>query len=211
MRIYQSTTKDKKKKTNKKLLYTILLSACVVVIATVITLSVTLGKKPPVADEVPTDPPVIGTETPPVNEPEAPRCAVPLNNFSLGNLASLKRVVFSSSMGYWRTHNGVDFSAVAGESVMSIANGTVMAISHTVLEGTVISVDHGDGLISYYKGLDQSVAVEVGQAVEKGTVIGSVAANMPYERDEGAHLHLEMKQDGKFVDPLDYIPDLGDK
>ena len=214
MRTYHSTTKDKKKKMGKKTLYTILLAACLVVIATVITLSVTLGgKKPPVIDDIPTDPlpPVIDTETPPVNEPEAPRFAAPLSNFSLGNLASLKRVVFSSSMGYWRTHNGVDFSADAGESVMSIANGTVTAVQHTVLEGTVITVDHGAGLFSYYKGLDSNIAVEVGQAVEKGTVLGSVAANMPYERDEGAHLHLEMKQDGKFVDPLNYIPDLGDK
>ena len=214
MRTYQSQTKDKKRKMGKKTLYTILFAACAVVIATVITLSVTLGgKKAPIVDEIPNDPtpPSVDADTPPVNDPPAPRFALPLNNFSLGALASLKRVVFSSSMGYWRTHNGVDFSAEAGESVLSIADGTVTAVQHTVLEGTVITVDHGDGLVSYYKGLDSNIAVEVGQAVEKGTVLGSVAANMPYERDEGSHLHLEMKQSGKFVDPLEYIPDLGDK
>ena len=211
MRTYQSGTKDKKKKLSKKALYAILMTASLVVIALIITLSLTLGRKAPVIDSPEPTPPVIDVDVPPVNEPEAPKFASPMNNYSLGNLASLKRLVYSSSMGYWRTHNGVDFAADAGEKVMSVAAGKVTAVQHTVLEATVITVDHGDGLFSYYKGLDADVAVEVGQEVALGDVLGSVAANMPYERDEGAHLHLEMKLGGKYVDPLNYIPELGDK
>ncbi len=210
MRTYQSGTKDKKKKLSKKALYAILMTASLVVIALIITLSLTLGRRAPVID-TPTPPPSIDVDVPPVTEPEAPKFASPMNNYSLGDLASLKKLVYSSSMGYWRTHNGVDFSADAGEKVLSIANGKVTAIQHTVLEATVVTVDHGDGLFSYYKGLAEDVAVEVGQELKLGDEIGSVAANMPFERDEGAHLHLEMKLDGKYVDPLNYIPDLGDK
>lgn len=212
MRTYQSGTKEKKKKLSKKTLYVILMTASLVVIALIITLSLTLSRRAPVADSPePTPPPVVDVDVPPVTEPEAPKFASPMNNYSLGKLSSLERLVYSSSMGYWRTHNGVDFSADAGEQVMAVAAGKVTAIQHTVLEATVITVDHGDGLFSYYKGLDTDVAVEVGQEVNLGDRLGNVAANMPYERDEGAHLHLEMKQDGKFVDPLNYIPELGDK
>ncbi len=212
MRTYQSGTKDKKKKLSKKMLYAILMTASLVVIALIITLSLTLGgNRAPVIDAPDPTPPNVDVDVPPVKDPEAPKFASPMSNYSLGKLSSLEKLVYSSSMGYWRTHNGVDFSADAGEKVMAIAAGKVTAIQHTVLEATVITVDHGDGLFSYYKGLDTDVAVEVGQEVALGDHLGNVAANMPYERDEGAHLHLEMKLGGKYVDPLNYIPELGDK
>ena len=211
MRTYQSGTKDKKKKMSKKTLYAVLMSASIVVIALVITLSLTLGRRAPVIEAPEPTPPSIDVDVPPAITPDEPKFVSPMSDFSLGRLASLERLVYSSSMGYWRTHNGVDFMAAEGTSVMSVAAGTVTGVQHTVLEATVITVDHGDGLISRYKGLNTDVAVEVGQSVEKGTVLGSVAANMPFERDDGAHLHLEMKYNDKYVDPLNYIPDLGDK
>jgi murein DD-endopeptidase MepM/ murein hydrolase activator NlpD len=210
MRTYQSGTKEKNvRKNNKKLIYSILLAVSLAAIATVITLSVVLGgpKPLPVLEEPDPSQPV---DT--VPDVTAPEFKAPLASFTVTAQASLTRLVYSSSMNYWKTHNGVDLAAEAGATVMSVSAGTVTSVQHTVLEGSVVAVTHGDGLVSYYKGLDSDVSVSVGDAVSAGTRLGTLSgAGMALEHDEGPHLHLEMKLNGKFVDPAVYLPELADK
>jgi murein DD-endopeptidase MepM/ murein hydrolase activator NlpD len=211
MRIYQNNSKEKKtKKDNKKLTYTLLLAFSVVAVAVIITLSLTLGKPKAPIINAPDSGPTIDVEVPPVAD-DRPVYVLPMENFTVGKLPSLDKLVYSSSMNYWKTHNGIDLAADAGTEVRAVSAGTVTGVQDTVLEAMVITIDHGDGLFSYYKGLDSAAAVKVGDTVEAGTLIGTVAANMPLERDEGAHLHFEMKLNGKYVDPMNYLPELGGK
>ncbi|MDR2202626.1 MAG: peptidoglycan DD-metalloendopeptidase family protein [Clostridiales bacterium] len=212
MRTYHNNSNDKKRRIDrKKLTYSLLLAFSVIAVAVIITLSLTLGRPAP-AIETPAPPPdpIVDVDVPPVEDPK-PAFVMPMENFTVGKPASLDRLVYSSSMKYWKTHNGIDFLAEAGTTVFAVSAGTVTAVQNTVLEAMVITIDHGNGLFSYYKGLNETVAVNVGDAVEAGAAIGTVAANMPLERDEGPHLHLEMKQDGKFVDPADYLPAFAEK
>lgn len=203
MRTYQNGTKEKKK-LSKKMVYIILLSLSIVAIATIITLSLTLGNKPPVNND-----PTI----PSGNDPVVPKVVytVPMDSFTVGMPASLTQVVYMSSMNNWRTHNGIDLIAEKGTAVYSISDGTVTGIKHTTLESSVITIEHTGGVVSYYKGLAKDVAVKVGDTVKGGDLIGNVAESMPLERDVGAHLHLEIKKDGKLVDPINYLPELADK
>lgn len=205
MRTYQNGTKDKKK-LSKKMMYIILLSLSIVAIATIITLSLTLGGKPPV-DNNPDD------GLPSGGDPVTPKVVytVPMDSFTVGMPASLTQIVYMSSMNNWRTHNGIDLIAEAGSKVYAITDGTVTNIQNKSLEATIITITHKNGVVSYYYGLSEDVMVEVGNTVKGGDVIGTVAASMPLESDVGAHLHLEIKENNKLVDPMKFLPELADK
>lgn len=115
-------------------------------------------------------------------------------------------LVYDRTMGDWRTHNGVDFLASDGALVTSVADGVVEDVYRDSYYGTGILVDHGGGLKSVYLGLIENAAVQKGQAVTAGEVLGAVSASSLFESLEQVHLHLEMTLNGRRVDPLDYLP-----
>ena len=114
-------------------------------------------------------------------------------------------LVYDRTMGDWRTHNGVDFLAADGALVTAVADGVVEDVYRDDYYGTGILVDHGGGLKSVYLGLMENAAVQEGQSVSAGDVIGAVSASSLFESLEQVHLHLEMTMNGRRVDPLDYI------
>ena len=58
--------------------------------------------------------------------------------------------VKSKTMNDWRVHNGVDFSAKAGDAVKAVQSGAVLAIYNSSLWGTIVEVDHGAGVVARY-------------------------------------------------------------
>lgn len=203
MKTYQSSTKEKKTKKNffMRNIYGIIFGATLLVVAGIITLTLVLNNRTP--SQVGPGPDVdIDVPTP------KPTYIVPLDEYTMGQSAALDKLVYSSTLNQWRTHNGIDLMASAGAVVKSVGSGTVEKVETTTLEGVVVTVAHADGLVSIYKGLSSDVNVKVGDGVSAGDVIGTVADTMMMEQREGAHLHLEMKLAGKYVDPASYIPDL---
>lgn len=110
--------------------------------------------------------------------------------------------VKSNTMNDWRVHNGVDFKAEEGEEVKAIRTGSVLAIYHSNLWGTVIEIDHGAGITARYCGLSKDCKVTANDVVEKGQVIGNVST-IPVEAADGIHLHLEVVKNGRISDPLE--------
>ena len=107
----------------------------------------------------------------------------------------------------------IDFKADAGTSVGAAYAGTVESITDTLLEGGKVVIDHGNGLKSEYASIDVVAGLQVGDSVAQGEVIGTVSAAadvMGNEYNEGAHLHFEVTQDGKSIDPSSYL-DLDEK
>ena len=119
---------------------------------------------------------------------------------------SAESLVYSQTMGDWRTHEGIDLAASLGTKVMAAAAGTVSALYPDDFMGTVVEIDHGDGLISRYANLAEVPTVKVGDEVKTGTVIGSVGATAAMESGQPAHLHFAMYQNGDPADPHDYLP-----
>ncbi len=111
--------------------------------------------------------------------------------------------VFSPTMKDWRIHTGTDFKAAAGESVTASGNGIVKDVYTDTLLGNVVSVEHGD-YVFYYCGLGENAEVEVGEIVSAGQKIGEVTA-VPSEAADDLHLHLEVKHDGVYVDPIEIL------
>ena len=113
-------------------------------------------------------------------------------------------IVKNSTTNDWRTHDGVDLSGVAGDAVKAINSGTVTAIRDDALWGTVVTIDHGNGITAEYRGLAREGAVQPGDTVDINDKIG-VLGEIPIENNDGAHLHLEIYKDGKPVSPSNYI------
>ena len=71
--------------------------------------------------------------------------------------------------------------------------------------GTEIVVDHGNGLKSVYRFVNEAEGLKTGDEVERGQVIGVVAEANGDEYKEGAHLHFEILQNGTKIDPAIHL------
>lgn len=112
--------------------------------------------------------------------------------------------VFSSTLEQWSTHHGVDLVAAEGTAVNSMYDGTVIDVSETYGMGNIVKVDHGNNVIATYASLSD-VQVVKGQQVAKGEKLGAVGVSASYEFMDGAHVHLEVTENGKLVDPMKYV------
>jgi murein DD-endopeptidase MepM/ murein hydrolase activator NlpD len=113
--------------------------------------------------------------------------------------------VLSETTKIWQTHNGTDIKGEIGDPVKSISNGTVKSIKDDVLLGTTVTIDHGNGIVAKYCNLGTTLTVKEGDTVSAGTVIGSIGDTAESEKALGPHLHLEIKQNNQYIDPVDLI------
>ncbi len=115
--------------------------------------------------------------------------------------------VYSLTMNDYRVHAGIDILAEPGSPVMAVAEGKIENIYNDPMMGNCISISHADGLTSHYKGLSDEVCegIEEGALVYCGQVISSVGDSTLIEIAEESHLHFEMKKDGNYVNPVDYV------
>jgi murein DD-endopeptidase MepM/ murein hydrolase activator NlpD len=99
-------------------------------------------------------------------------------------------------------HGGVDLRAPVGTSVKAVNSGVVlMAAKDFSLEGNMVILDHGSGILSLYLHLSK-IDVAQGMAVKKGDTIGLSGAT---GRVSGPHLHFMIKINRVNVDPLGFI------
>ena len=104
--------------------------------------------------------------------------------------------------GKHKHHSGLDVAAATGTPIKAVQAGTVTFSGNRGGYGKVVIIDHGNGLESRYAHCS-ALNVEKGQFVFAGTEIAEVGST---GRSTGPHLHLEIRQDGKAVDPLNYLP-----
>lgn len=128
---------------------------------------------------------------------------LPMGNFITKDYSD-GAVVYSNTMQDWRVHNGIDFGDNRGQSVLAAADGKVQSVTTDTLWGTVVTVDHGNGVVAKYCGLEKDSTPEVGAEVEKGVVLGKLG-EIPVESKDGPHLHLEITVNGSRVDPLKFL------
>jgi murein DD-endopeptidase MepM/ murein hydrolase activator NlpD len=112
----------------------------------------------------------------------------------------------NTTLNSYYEHKGVDFAASAGTQVLAAQDGVVESIyKEDLLLGTEIVIDHGDGLKTVYRFVTETEDLKVGDKVKKGAVIACVAEANGNEYKDGAHLHFEVRKDGKTVDPAEYL------
>lgn len=98
-------------------------------------------------------------------------------------------------------HYGIDFTAGAGAEVISVASGVVQSAGPRSGYGTLLEINHGNGYVTRY-GHNKKILVKEGERVEKGQVVAIMGAT---GRATGAHVHFEVMENGRIVNPTEYI------
>ncbi|MBE6837697.1 MAG: M23 family metallopeptidase [Ruminococcus sp.] len=122
-----------------------------------------------------------------------------LNPFSNGEL------VKSETLDVWKTHNGVDIKADIGTTVKAMTEGNVIDVKQDPMWGNCVIIDHGNGIEGYYCNLSSSVSVKAGDHVDAGDPIAVVGNTAEAEISMEPHLHFGLKQNGRWIDPIEYI------
>ncbi len=99
-------------------------------------------------------------------------------------------------------HPGIDFDGVTGEPIKPILRGKVETVENSKFAyGKSVIINHGNGISSRYAHLSK-IDVTEGQDVTKDTKLGEMGST---GRSFGDHLHLEVYQDGKQINPLSIL------
>ncbi|NIN72072.1 MAG: peptidoglycan DD-metalloendopeptidase family protein [Gemmatimonadetes bacterium] len=102
-------------------------------------------------------------------------------------------------------HRGIDLVGRAGARIHAAGDGVVeqatTEYSGGADHGTVVVLDHGGGIKTFYSHLE-SLAVQEGQRVSQGDVLGTQGAT---GKTTGPHLHFEVWVNGEYVDPALYV------
>ncbi|MFF2178688.1 peptidoglycan DD-metalloendopeptidase family protein [Lysinibacillus sp. NPDC058147] len=109
----------------------------------------------------------------------------------------------SSGMGqrWGELHRGIDIARPSNYNILASDNGVVVAAGVSGSYGNRIVINHNNGYTTLYGHLS-SIKVEVGQVVEKGSVIGIMGST---GNSTGTHLHFEVKKNGSLENPLSYV------
>ena len=144
----------------------------------------------------------------PASNPSSPAPAVytwPVRGAVIGAF-NVDTLAYDETMGDWRTHAGVDLNTAVGTQVLALREGQVTRVEHSDLMGSMVTIDHGDGMISRYANLAENPGVVEGDRVAMGDVIGEVGETALAESKMEPHLHLEVLVNGVPQDPMNYIP-----
>lgn len=118
---------------------------------------------------------------------------------------SADALVYSKTMQDWRIHTGIDIRGDVGTQVKSALDGVVNESIKDEMMGASITIKNSNGIETVYSNLQSNDLVKSGQTVKRGDVIGGVGATASSEIAEPPHLHFEVKKDGKYVNPFDFM------
>ena len=130
----------------------------------------------------------------------------------LGRTPSIRPTMGFVSSGYSRSrmhplfkenrpHEGTDFVAPAGATIVATASGRVVDVGTKIGYGLVVTINHGDGLQTRYAHCSK-ILVRAGQQVARGDKIAEVGRT---GWATNHHVHYEVLLNGVAVDPSRYL------
>lgn len=142
--------------------------------------------------------PVVSVNTLPIT------FSMPMGNATLIKDFSSSELFYNTTLGRWEYHGGIDLSST-DLKVYAVADGVVSAVNTNTLSGTSVEITHSNKLKSYYSSLNGELNVSLGDSVKEGDQIGTADNTASTEEDDGKHLHFEMIEDNKKIDPANYL------
>ncbi len=100
-------------------------------------------------------------------------------------------------------HKGIDFKANVGDPVLAVADGVVSFAGVKGGYGNVVDVDHGNGYITRYAH-NSRLMVKAGDLIRVGSVVAKAGST---GRSTGAHVHFEVWENGRVVNPRKFLGD----
>lgn len=133
------------------------------------------------------------------NEP-----SVSATSKSLNQLYLLPPITGTISLAFdpEKNHLGVDINAPPNSAIKAIMSGYIIFSGWTLETGNTIGIQHDQNLISFYKH-NSSLLKTTGTFVQAGEAVAIIGNTGTLS--SGPHLHFELWQSGKPVDPTNYI------
>jgi murein DD-endopeptidase MepM/ murein hydrolase activator NlpD len=103
-------------------------------------------------------------------------------------------------LGYTKMHTGVDWATASGTPIFAAGNGVVEKVGWESGYGKFVLLRHNNGYETAYGHMTAFARnLEEGTRVRQGQVIGFVGST---GLSTGAHVHYEIRINGRFVDPM---------
>jgi murein DD-endopeptidase MepM/ murein hydrolase activator NlpD len=103
-------------------------------------------------------------------------------------------------LGYTKMHTGVDWATATGTPIFAAGNGVVEKVGWESGYGKFVLLRHNNGYETAYGHMTAFARnLEEGTKVRQGQVIGFVGST---GLSTGAHVHFEIRINGRFVDPM---------
>lgn len=128
--------------------------------------------------------------------------ATPMDWPSKGRVTSTfgrRKDPFSGEVGDF--HQGLDIANASGTPIMATADGVVQIASWQGGYGRLVVIDHGRGFKTYYAH-NSELLVKRGDRVKRGQQISKMGTS---GHSTGYHLHYEVWQNGRVVNPMQYV------
>lgn len=216
----ENTTKPTKK---KRLLFWLTLAACLLIVAAITVgivfavkgngKNLTIDDNPPSQDEGNGDGNGDQADVPPADEGNKDSEIVDTSSMyefiapiEQVDLIKVHEFGYDRTMDWYRLHQAMDFGAPAGTNVLAAVDGVVTSIvEKDTLDYAIIQIAHANDVTTVYKFVEPAEGLEVGQKVNRGQVIGTVATASGRENADGDHLHFEVYSNGEIADPDDFL------
>lgn len=144
------------------------------------------------------EPSELQTASSPASSSAAPASTRPVSGRVL-NAYSGDELVYSKTLGDWRTHNGVDLACEQGEAVCAPTAGKIVETGSDGGWGPVVSIEDGEGRVWRLCGVT-GLRVKNGETVTAGQTLGK-AGSVSCECAEESHIHVEVRQGDTYLDP----------
>lgn len=188
----------------KKNAYTLSVCLCVALAVTMLAVSVSVS-----GDQEPSLPVIsVVDKDEPVDGGSVLVFDLPIKDAKVYKEYAEDHLLEDKTTGDWKTHQAIDFLGTEGAEVLAVESGTVEKVEESLMDGLVVTIDHGSNIKTVYKYLSSEAIVKQGDKVAKGQVIGKLATGLT-EKADGAHLHFEMFKDGNLTDPTAYFSEMG--
>ncbi len=102
-----------------------------------------------------------------------------------------------------KMHDGIDFTAPKGTPIQATGDGKIITAKRSPSYGRYVVIRHNDEYETLYAHMDK-ILVKKGQTVKRGEQIGTVGNT---GRSTAPHLHYEVRQKGRAVNPIGYCID----
>ena len=112
---------------------------------------------------------------------------------------------YSDTLKEWITHTGIDIKADKTSVIKASADGVVTSILNDPRYGLTVVISHDEGYETIYSNLLTAEFVVEGEEVKQGQTIGTAGNTASFESGMESHLHFEIMQDGKYLNPSIYL------
>ena len=114
---------------------------------------------------------------------------------------SMDALIYFETLDQYKCNPAIIIQAEVGEDVLNAARGIVVDISYNEETGNTVTVRISDEYKVIYGQLNENLTVNVGETIEEGEVIGTVAKPTKYYEKEGTNLFFEVLLNNSTVDP----------